>query len=159
MVVSEVVDPHRGRPDGRAAAGSAPGRPRDEALIPLGGGDTASLPALRAICRRVLAGWNCPARTAGDIELVVSELATNALIHTLGPVRIRLVRRDRALQLEVADTSAVAPAIATDSADDESLGGRGLFIAAALADRLHVERAEDCAAGKTMIAEFQVADR
>ena len=132
-----------------------------EALIPLGPGDTASLPALRAICRRVLAGWECPAHLACDVELVVSELATNALVHTQGPIRIRLVRRGRTLQLEVADTNSAAPAIASANPDDESVSGRGLFIAATLADRLHIERATDLAAdsavGKTMIAEFDLS--
>ena len=132
-----------------------------EALIPLGRGDTASVPALRAICRRVLAGWDCPARLVGDVELVVSELATNALIHTQGPIRIRLVRRDRTLQLEVADTNSAAPALACANPDDESLSGRGLFIAATLADRIHIERAadqaSDSAAGKTMVAEFDLS--
>ncbi|MFI6084799.1 SpoIIE family protein phosphatase [Streptomyces sp. NPDC051217] len=62
-----------------------------------------------------------------DTELVVSELVTNAVRYTGGPVGVRLIR-DNVLICEVTDSSNTQPRLIRANATDE--GGRGLFIVA-----------------------------
>ena len=146
-------------PRARARGGSrrALARSWREASIPLGAGDTAAVPLLRAICRRILHGWRIPADAVDAVELAVSELATNALIHTLGPVRVRLAHRGDTVRLDVADTSTHHPTPATPASRAEH--GRGLILVAALATRLHVEPYPGHPqAGKLIVAEFDLAD-
>ncbi|MFG2660910.1 ATP-binding protein [Streptomyces sp. NPDC048425] len=71
-----------------------------------------------------LAAWNLEDLTF-TTELVVSELVTNAVRYSDGPIGLRLIR-DRTLTCEVSDTSSTAPQLRR--ADDSDEGGRGLFI-------------------------------
>ncbi|MFI6376054.1 SpoIIE family protein phosphatase [Streptomyces sp. NPDC050546] len=63
------------------------------------------------------------------IELVVSELVTNAIRYGQPPIRLRLIR-DHTLICEVSDTSSTAPHLRRARAFDE--GGRGLLLVAQL---------------------------
>src|SRR5690606_13827147 len=65
-------------------------------------------------------------------ELVVSELVTNAIRHTDGPVRLRRIR-GRSLVCEVFESGATAPDLRHPRAMDE--GGRGLLLVSQLAQR------------------------
>lgn len=142
----------------RGGAARALNRSWREAVIPLGPGDTAAVPVLRAITRRVLTGWQIATDRVDDIELAVSELTANALIHTRGPVRVRLAHRRGTLRLDVADTSTHRPEPADADLGEDLENGRGLGIVAALADRMHTEPHSDGrAVGKVTIAEFDVA--
>lgn len=128
-----------------------------EALIPLGTGDTAAVPALRAMVRRIMAGWKIPQGIADNVELAASELATNALLHTCGPVRVRLAYRHSVVKLDVADTSTARPVAVRDGFDIERIHGRGLGIVATIADRIRTERySTGTVLGKVTIAEFHV---
>lgn len=126
-----------------------------EALIPLAAGDTAAVPLLRALTRRILHGWMIPPALVDDVEVAVSELTTNALIHTHGPVRVRLAHRAGIVRLDVADTS---PRVSTLADRDEfAVHGRGLGIVATLADRVRIEpHPAGPVAGKIVVAEFEV---
>lgn len=129
-----------------------------EALIPLAAGDTHAVPVLRALCRRILDGWKIPTPVIANVELATSELATNALIHTPGPVRVRLSHRNGSVRLDVADTSTRHPGPVALDADTEH--GRGLAIVAALADRFRIEPYPgNPAAGKIIVAEFWVTQQ
>ncbi|MEU9803678.1 SpoIIE family protein phosphatase [Streptomyces sp. NPDC051000] len=81
---------------------------------------------------RTLEEWGVDDDTAAATELIVSELVTNALRHGTPPLRLRLIK-DRTLICEVHDTSPTSPHLRHARAVDE--GGRGLFIAAQLAQR------------------------
>jgi anti-sigma regulatory factor (Ser/Thr protein kinase) len=63
--------------------------------------------AVRRRARTVLAQWRVPTSTADDALLVISELATNAIVHALPPavLRMSLPEADshRALRIEVTD--------------------------------------------------------
>lgn len=144
--------PARSRPHPRAVRALA--RAWREASIPLGPGDTAAVPLLRALSRRILSGWKIPEPVIDDVELAASELATNALIHTPGPVRVRLAHRGGTVRLDVADTSARHPAPAVPGADADH--GRGLVIVAALAARVRIEPYPGNPAGKLTVAEFDL---
>ena len=86
----------------------------------------------REKARKALTDWGLVSHT--DLaELVVSELATNALRHAAGPIAIRLSHTaDRDLRLEVHDYGPARPSLHQPTADDEQ--GRGLPLLAALAD-------------------------
>ena len=138
----------------RGGANRALTRSWREAVIPLGAGDAAAIPILRALARRIMTGWKTPETVIDDVELSLSELVTNALIHTTGPVRVRLVHRRGTVRLEVADTSAHRPGRALPGTDADH--GRGLAIVAALANRVSIEPYPgNPTAGKITVAEFR----
>ena len=65
------------------------------------------------------------------LALLVSEVATNALIHGPGQVRVRVVDRGPRLRVEVSDDSVRLPTARVFDGDAE--GGRGLALVDALA--------------------------
>ncbi|MFF8831089.1 SpoIIE family protein phosphatase [Streptomyces sp. NPDC015131] len=71
--------------------------------------------------------WGLDGELSFTTELVVSELVTNAIRYTSGPVQLRLIR-DRTLICEVSDTGHTSPNLRRAGSDDE--GGRGLFLVA-----------------------------
>ncbi|WP_234021104.1 ATP-binding protein [Streptomyces sp. Tu 6176] len=84
-----------------------------------------------------LCGWGL-ADLSDDVELVTSEIVTNALVHAGSDVDVRLrVYADR-LRLEVRDSASDPPVPALYSLSDEGCAraehGRGLFLVDALAD-------------------------
>ncbi|MER6736987.1 ATP-binding SpoIIE family protein phosphatase, partial [Streptomyces puniciscabiei] len=91
--------------------------------------DPSLVSEVRASALRQLADWGLE-EAAFAAELMLSELVTNAIRHGSGPIRVRLLR-DRALILEVSDTSNTAPHLRRAATTDE--GGRGLFLVAQLA--------------------------
>lgn len=76
---------------------------------------------------------------AETLILLVSELVTNAVVHTGRPAVLRLLMSGRGdggvgtVRLEVADTCACAPT--PRCADRDETGGRGLALVEGLADR------------------------
>jgi serine phosphatase RsbU (regulator of sigma subunit) len=93
--------------------------------------EPAAVAGLRAQVGARLAAWGLGELTR-TVELMVSELVTNAIRHATGPVELRLLR-DRGLICEVADGSSVSPRLRRARSEDE--GGRGLFLVAQLAER------------------------
>ena len=72
--------------------------------------DPASVGEARRVLRRTLAAWDVAESDASRAELCLSELVTNALIHTSGGCRVRLELADRRLTARVLDNgAAVAP--------------------------------------------------
>ncbi|MFF4046724.1 SpoIIE family protein phosphatase [Streptomyces chartreusis] len=86
----------------------------------------------RRFTARTLRRWNVQA-AADAVLLVVSELVTNALVHTQGSVRLDLVLRGNRVRISVSDSSARAPAKPV-IVDWESTGGRGLLLVEAVSD-------------------------
>lgn len=118
--------------------------------VPMAAGDAAVLTHVRALARHTLASWRVDDEQADNVLVVLSELATNALVHTSGPAEIRLSRNLADIQLEVSDTSAEEPDQETGSTDGEH--GYGLaLIASALADEISYMPWET---GKTITARF-----
>ncbi|WP_051941184.1 SpoIIE family protein phosphatase [Phaeacidiphilus oryzae] len=93
--------------------------------------DAAAVGGIRAEAARRLHDWGLD-ELVFTTELMVSELVTNAIRYTAGPVRLRLLR-DRTLICEVTDGSATSPRLRRARSTDE--GGRGLFLVAQLAHR------------------------
>ncbi|CAL9601200.1 SpoIIE family protein phosphatase [Streptomyces sp. enrichment culture] len=97
--------------------------------------DLPSAPTVVAEARRTatatVADWGLE-ELVFTTELLVSELVTNAIRYTEGPVRLRLIR-GRSLICEVSDSGATAPHLRHPRAMDE--GGRGLLLVSQLAQR------------------------
>ncbi|MFF1737663.1 SpoIIE family protein phosphatase [Streptomyces sp. NPDC058247] len=91
--------------------------------------DPAAVATVRARTRRQLAEWSLDELSL-TTELIVSELATNAVRYGTPPITLRLIK-GRTLTVEVSDSSPVSPHLRHAQASDE--GGRGLFICAELA--------------------------
>ncbi|MGW1280259.1 ATP-binding protein [Streptomyces tsukubensis] len=69
---------------------------------------------------------------ADAVDLIVSELVTNALVHGEGAVDIRMWRTDKRLFVEVGSASPRVPRMRESGPLDEN--GRGLHLVAVLAD-------------------------
>ncbi|MFE0509144.1 ATP-binding protein [Streptomyces sp. NPDC058964] len=91
---------------------------------------------------------------ADTVELLVSELVTNALRHTRGPLRLNLRLRDSRLLCEVEDTEPSGPV--RNVVDPDAEGGRGTELLDLLADSWGTIRT---ATGKTIWFEVQAEDR
>ncbi|MGW2485963.1 SpoIIE family protein phosphatase [Streptomyces sp. NPDC001606] len=85
----------------------------------------------RRFTRRTLRTWNVSPDTMDAALLIVSELVTNALVHTDGPVRLDLSLVNHRLRLAVADTSPRSPVKPTDIGW-EATGGRGILLVEAV---------------------------
>ncbi|MGW0765713.1 SpoIIE family protein phosphatase [Streptomyces sp. NPDC002676] len=85
----------------------------------------------RRFTRRTLRAWGVSPDTLDTALLVVSELVTNALVHTGGQVRLDLSLVNHRLRLAVADTSPRSPVKPT-SIGWEATGGRGILLVEAV---------------------------
>ncbi|WP_185203390.1 ATP-binding SpoIIE family protein phosphatase [Streptomyces alkaliterrae] len=85
----------------------------------------------RRLARRALARWDLEELT-DTVELLVSEVVTNAVRYAERPITLRLLRTDR-LRCEVGDDVPQLPRLRQARATDE--GGRGLFLVNRLARR------------------------
>ncbi|MCB8904413.1 MULTISPECIES: ATP-binding protein [unclassified Streptomyces] len=118
--------------------------------------EPASVPTARRYVADVLMGWGLhdAAEIADSIRLIVSELATNAVLHTLGQsptftVDVRLEREER-LHIGVTDSHPRRPRRLPAAVQQDN--GRGMVIIRVLAaeagGRLSVTPTED--GGKTV---------
>jgi len=140
LLVVRLVDPPG--PDARGSGGRAHRllRPSPE-----------SVPAARRFVRDILTGWDLTG-LEDAAALAVSELVTNAVVHTASAVRLTLRRLgpDR-LWIGVHDDSDRFPG-ARRAADDD-ISGRGLAIVEMVADSWGVEPGTS-GSGKTVWAEL-----
>lgn len=146
--VDSVVAPETGVPDG---------------LVRTLGLSSASgvVPLARDFTRQALYDWGwLPATTADrraaaeDVLLVVSELVTNACLHTEGPEELRVAFRTKILRIEVADRGDGQPAPRTPHRAGRP-GGHGMFIVQRLSLDWGVLKAP-ASRGKTVWAELAV---
>uniref|UniRef100_A0AAU2V914 ATP-binding protein n=1 Tax=Streptomyces sp. NBC_00003 TaxID=2903608 RepID=A0AAU2V914_9ACTN len=113
-----------------------------------------SVSLARRRAAKLVTAWG-HSELAGDAALLVSELATNALLH--GCLRDRLFRvritlGPAALRIEVSDPRGESGPSPRVAADDEQFG-RGLLLVGALADRWGTEPRT---VGKTVYAELAI---
>ncbi|MFF3846748.1 SpoIIE family protein phosphatase [Streptomyces sp. NPDC002328] len=87
----------------------------------------------RRFTRRTLRAWGVPADAMDAALLVVSELVTNALVHTDGRVRLDLGLISHRLRLAVTDASPRTP-VKPPGLTWEATGGRGILLVEAVSD-------------------------
>ncbi|SFE43850.1 Histidine kinase-like ATPase domain-containing protein [Actinacidiphila alni] len=107
-------------------------RRADEAhtVLRAAAGDRAGVAAVRHRARAELGRWGLPEGVADDVVLVVSELVTNAVVHTVGDgVVCSLRRAGNEVRVEV---GAEGHSEARADARPPDEGGRGLVVVAAL---------------------------
>jgi anti-sigma regulatory factor (Ser/Thr protein kinase) len=71
---------------------------------------------------------------ATTLELMVSELVTNAVVHGRGAVDVTVAVDGTAVHLEVHDSGAGRPTVMAGRADEAGAGGWGLSIVEQLSD-------------------------
>ncbi|GAA0924988.1 ATP-binding protein [Nonomuraea longicatena] len=92
-----------------------------------------SIGKARRVVRGVLTARGWPEELVASAVLVVCELVTNAVVHGLPPVGLRVQVVSGFVAGRVTDRSSERPILA--AADVEAEGGRGLAIVQAMADR------------------------
>jgi anti-sigma regulatory factor (Ser/Thr protein kinase) len=97
-----------------------------------------AVPCARLHARHLLWEWGLNGLSA-DAELLVSELATNAVKATAGQqqaaIRLQLSSDNTCVRVEVWDADRRPPVPKHDTPDLQEEGGRGLFLVAALSSR------------------------
>ena len=113
------------------------------------------LPKSVTEARRFVAGHtgDLPRPVRDALELCVSELAANCVLHAITHFTVTVIR-DGKLCVEVADVG--LGSVQPRAAHDNDLRGRGLRIVAALADSWGVRPAQP-PPGKTVWIEFDLA--
>ncbi|MCX5193657.1 ATP-binding protein [Streptomyces sp. NBC_00249] len=106
--------------------------------------------ALRELLRH-----RCRAETAEVAELLITELVTNALVHTEQGAEVSASIRAARLRVEVRDFNAHKPRPYVPSADDGT-HGRGLLLVEALADAWGVD---PLALGRGKVVWFELEAR
>ncbi|MFC4529918.1 ATP-binding protein [Sphaerisporangium dianthi] len=100
------------------------GRRASWVLVP----EPTTVPQTRRRVRRKLSDWGLSAQ-AEVVELLVSEVVTNAMRHSWGAV-MSLAMDDGTLRCEVQDTNPAPPRVREVHEGDE--GGRGMYLMQAL---------------------------
>ncbi|WP_167444133.1 ATP-binding SpoIIE family protein phosphatase, partial [Streptomyces diastatochromogenes] len=93
--------------------------------------DPAAVSGMRGAVSDKLEEWGL-AELGFGMELVLSELITNAIRYASDPIHVRLIR-DRTLVCEVSDGSSTSPHLRYAATTDE--GGRGLFLVSQMTER------------------------
>ncbi|WP_329536182.1 SpoIIE family protein phosphatase [Streptomyces sp. NBC_01450] len=109
-------------------------------------GDRTAVRSARHLTARQLAEWGLE-DLEDSTKLIVSELVTNAVRHSTGPIDLRLIKH-QVLTCEVSDTSDCYPRQRRARTIDES--GRGLFMVSQLSRRWGTRSVSD---GKVVWAE------
>jgi DNA-binding NarL/FixJ family response regulator len=91
--------------------------------------DVSSVPLARDFVRQALEDWGVRHLT-DEASLVVTELATNAVLHAGSPYQVRLRRSEGVVRIEVADHDSGTPEPQPFSATAES--GRGIVLVSAI---------------------------
>ncbi|MGW0738041.1 ATP-binding SpoIIE family protein phosphatase [Streptomyces sp. NPDC002851] len=116
--------------------GLRPGRQQDVARLSVQRYDLHAVASVRHHLNDLLRRWKAES-LLDDLQLMLSEVVTNALIHAQSDVDIRLRRHVDGIRVEVQDSSAQPPVpgviVGDEAMNAEAESGRGLLIVDALA--------------------------
>lgn len=101
------------------------------------GSAPATVGAARRYVREALHSQGVDEKVMGIVELLTSEIVTNAVLHAHGAGELALTITGDTIRVEVDDLSGVLPS--RRCAGRDAVGGRGLAIVAALARAWGVE--------------------
>jgi anti-sigma regulatory factor (Ser/Thr protein kinase) len=113
--------------------------------------EAASVPAAREFVRAQ--SHDVAPELREILELCVSELATNCVLHARTSFTIRYLDQPACVRIEVSDTGAGMPVVQQPSRTDRH--GRGLQVVSGLADNWGVHAATQ-SPGKTVWFEFRL---
>ena len=101
----------------------------------------ASVFLARRFTCQLLEAWGVAAETIADVELVLSELVTNAARNSEDEIGVTVSVDDAVVRIEIADSSHRMPTEvpSPDEIDEEATEGRGLVLVAALTARWGVD--------------------
>lgn len=111
----------------------------------------SSVPLARAVVASALRDAGCH-HLVDTAELLVSELAGNAVVHAGGEMDVSVCTQRGRVRIEVSDDGPGRPVVLSPATD--SFGGRGLLIVERLASRWGIE---DRDAGKTVWFELSTS--
>jgi anti-sigma regulatory factor (Ser/Thr protein kinase) len=94
----------------------------------------------RRFARDLCARWNIPNDTTEDIELLVSELVTNAVLHARSDARVTIDHLGDRVRVTVSDHSSSPPRLREYG--PEAVTGRGVFLVNRLAQDWGVDTGE-----------------
>jgi anti-sigma regulatory factor (Ser/Thr protein kinase) len=97
------------------------------------GRDTAEVRRARSLVRSSLTSWGL-AQQIPALELAVSELVTNALVHGSGDIEVQLTASGDVVRLAVTDHGGDGRPHIDRRADEGELGGWGLQVVEELSD-------------------------
>ena len=103
---------------------------------------------VRSFVREVLRHWG-EDELLGEAELIVAELASNAVLHACSPFRVSVSRTSSEVKIAVRDASSILPENVSGPVDRD--GGRGIWIVAALSELWATDPEAD---GKTIWAKM-----
>lgn len=98
-------------------------------------GDPAAVSGARRFLRRTLKEWGIDEELVDNATLCLSELVTNAVIHSHTGCLVRVVLEHSVLTTTILDWGAAHPASVAKVADPLQVHGRGLQVVEALASR------------------------
>ena len=121
--------------------------PGIDRLLTLEANSVDDVAAIRHASTEFLARRNVPSTVIDDLELVISELVTNAIVHRSSedPVAVR-VGLNETIEIEVSNhglVTAVPPVDAWRVASPHDMSGRGLGIVRHLCDEAAIRQAGD----------------
>jgi anti-sigma regulatory factor (Ser/Thr protein kinase) len=114
--------------------------------------DPSEVFAARHFVLCVLEGWGLEME---DVPLLVSELATNAVLHARSDFEVTVIRSPQSIRVEVFDQNTRLPSFAV--APTDAYSGRGLMLLRGLSTNWGVESHSDI--GKTIWFEVEVPRR
>ncbi len=113
------------------------------------GDEPDAVPSARRLASKALLEESWPTSVISDVEMVVTELTSNALMHAGAPVELRVGQGGTGVRVEVQDNSPVAPV--RPLAGTDAMTGRGLALVSAVAHRWGVH---PVSGGKVVWAEL-----
>jgi DNA-binding NarL/FixJ family response regulator len=116
--------------------------------------DTSSAGHARRFVDEVLSRWAC-ASVLDDVQLLVSELVTNAVVHAGSEVEVAVRLLSDSVRIEVVDRAPTQP-LTPSSPSDDAESGRGLLLVETLASAWGVEPMDE---GKAVWFEVPRLDR
>lgn len=109
--------------------------------------EAASVPAARRFTTEAVRDLGGAAAAASEAQLLVSELATNAVLHAGTPIRLSILRDDSSIRVEVRDDDPSLPETNGTMPPPTATGGRGILLVEAIAQAWGVNHNEK---GKTI---------
>jgi anti-sigma regulatory factor (Ser/Thr protein kinase) len=113
---------------------------REDVMLPTTSAGYLGVPVSVGAARQFLARWlehvDCPRATIETAELLVSELATNAVRHAATSFQVGIMRHEHSITVAVADESDEQPILREPNAE----GGHGLRIVAQFASEWGVRQ-------------------